>query len=104
MAVSQADVISRVVIGGIKSIQRGTANLPGASSTATVTISPVDMSKTELRYLSNSTQDANASGSGGGTTVGFCSITLSSPTTILVAGSTSSNGSRSVSWELTEYY
>ena len=102
MAVSQADVISRVVTGGIKSIQRGTANLPANSSSATVTIAPVDMSKTELRYLSNTTQ--SASGSGGSTDVGFCSINLSSPTTIFVAGNTSSNGNRSVSWELTEYY
>ncbi len=99
MAVSQADVISRVVAGSIKSIQRGTVNLPATSYSATVTIAPVDMGKTELRYLSNTTVSGDGQSLGG-----FCSITLSSPTTIAVAASTASNGNRSVSWELTEYF
>lgn len=78
--------------GGIKGIQRGTISLTGLSATATIT--SVDTTKTELRYL----------GSHGVTNaVDYASITLTNATTI-TANRSNVGGSSVVSWELTEYY
>lgn len=81
----------------IKSIQRGVFGIASGGSTASVTISAVNMAKTELRYLGDS--GANGSGYPIGTT-----LVLTNSTTLTA---TSSNGfaySHSISWELTEYY
>ena len=85
------------LFGGIKSIQRGTILITGVSTTAT--ISAVDTSKSELRYL-GSTYDG-----GGSPTINqsYVNLVLTNSTTI-TATKTSVGGVGTVSWELTERY
>ena len=77
----------------IKSIQRGTITITGTNTTATASITSVDTSKTELRYL-GVTETSSDSGA---------YLTLSSSTQITAtrAAPTASH-SVTVSWELTE--
>lgn len=84
-------------IGQIKSIQRGTISLTGATTSATATLSPsVDTAKTELRYcgVTASLSDYNAK------------IVLTDGSTITATkiDNSASNGSVVVSWEITERY
>ena len=85
------------LFGGIKSIQRGTIPITGVSTTAT--ISAVDTSKSELRYL-GSTYDG-----GGSPTINqsYVNLVLTNSTT-LTATKTAVAGAGTVSWELTERY
>ena len=81
----------------IKSIQRGHASISSGSSSTTVTISAVNMAKTELRYL----------GAGGANASGYpmnTFIYLTNSTTIQVALSDGLVYGHGLSWELTEYY
>lgn len=80
----------------IKSIQRGVINITVASATATIT--SVNTSKSELRYLGGDGRD-------GGAVPMVPRLVLTNSTTI-TATSLQSNGSLStnVSWELTEHF
>ena len=83
-------------VGGIKSIQRGTFTIAGASTTGTATITSVDTTKTKVRWLGNTAGDATV-------TNDMCYIVLTNATTITGTRS-GTTGSITVSWELTEYY
>ncbi len=78
---------------GIKSIQRGVASISGAAS-GTSTISSVDMTKTELRYLGFTTTGTDNQSSP--------KVALTNSTTI--TATIGVTGSASASWELTERY
>jgi hypothetical protein len=79
--------------GTIKSTQRGTIDMDnGTSKTATIT--SVDTSKTQLRWLGGT---AAASG----TFIGQ-QLVLTNSTTVTATAASASTGF--VSWELTEYY
>lgn len=78
----------------IKAIQRGTITLSGANLTATATITAVDTTKTELRYLGQ-TVSADVENVN-------CYIELTNSTTITATRNTGS-ATTIVSWELTEY-
>lgn len=88
--------ISQFGGGAIKSIQRGTINATAGGATAT--ISAVNTSKTELRFL------------GGGDYMGvtgypvFARVVLTNSTTVTATASNSNGGICTVSWELTEFY
>lgn len=75
-----------------KSIQRGVITV-GIGTTATATITAVDVTKTELRFLGGNTGGGNNSGN----------AVLTNSTTI-TADNTGGSGSPKVSWELTEFY
>lgn len=82
----------------IKSIQRGTITIPDyTASSASVTISAVNTSKAELRYLGGFGQTND------GTTIGL-RIALVNSTTIQANYSAGFGYYGTVSWELTEYY
>ena len=78
----------------IKSIQRGTIAITGTNTTATVSITSVDTSKTELRYL-GITEASTDSGA-------YIALTSSTQITATRAAPTASH-SVTVSWELTEW-
>jgi len=83
--------------GGIKSIQRGTISMSsGGSTSGTATITSVDTTKTELRYL-GANNDAVAD------TTALSRVVLTNATTI-TANRSSNSGTTVVSWELTEFY
>lgn len=73
--------------GGRKSIQRGVIALSAGTGTATIT--SVDTTKTELRFL----------GFSGGSLGAAAHAVLTNATTITATGNASS-----LSWELTEFY
>ena len=82
----------------IKSIQRGVFSIPNGTSTVSVTISAVHVSRSELRYLGGSGMDES------GAPVGSTMLSLTNSTTLT---SSSTNGyvyNHAISWELTEYY
>ena len=81
----------------IKSIQRGFVSIAQGSNSTTVTISAVNMAKTELRHLGHSGADAS-----GYPTNTY--IYLTNSTTIQVASSNGYVYGHVLSWELTEYY
>lgn len=84
--------------GGIKSIQRGSITLSGVAS-ATATISAVDTSKTELRFLGAKTKDDTVNPWGTST------VELTNSTTITARWDSAAFGNaNTVSWELTEFY
>ena len=94
---------SQFVGGGggatIKAIQRGTISLsmtPGVFTT-TATISAVDPTKTELRFLGGSGYDSSASVSL------VPRIVLTDSTTISVTSALTPGYAMAISWELTEY-
>ena len=78
---------------GIKSIQRGT----GVATTTSVTVSPVNLQKANLR-LTGYGKDS------GGIVQAVLYGILSDPTTITVNGNAAYTGGGGFSWELTEYY
>lgn len=82
----------------IKGIQRGTVTIGSGASSATVTITAVDVSKTELRNVGGSQSDST------GTISIFPRITLTNSTTITANSTfTVSAGTLIISWELTEF-
>ena len=84
--------------GGIKSVQRGTVSMGGVgSSSATVTVSAVNMQKAELRHLGQSSPSNN-------NLYDFARLSLINATTIQVNVSSANATAATVSWELTEYY
>lgn len=90
--------ISQFGSGGVKSIQRGVISVSSGSYSATATITAVDTSKTELRYLGGSGLDSNAYAA-------VPRVVLTNTTTI-TATMQYINGITAtiVSWELTEFY
>lgn len=91
--------ISQFGGGGIKSIQRGVITITSGNTTATATITAVDTSKTELRFLGGSGTD------GAGAVSNIPRVALTNSTTITATTGFATSGSGSfVSWELTEYY
>lgn len=80
----------------LNSIQRGTVAIASGASSATVTISAVDVAKTELRFL-------GGSGTSGTTTLRVPRIELTDSTTITVTILSSAASTLTISWELTEW-
>ena len=85
---------------GIKSIQRGTITISGSSATGTATITAVDTSKTELRYLGHSDTSSTAPA---GRDV-WCRIDLTNTTTVTATRANTGASQIIVSFEVTEYY
>lgn len=82
----------------IKSIQRGTITISGSAS-ATATITAVNTSKSELRFLGARTIDDTVNAWGTST------IELTNSTTITARWySAAFPNANNVSWELTEFY
>lgn len=81
----------------IKSIQRGTITITQPSTSATATITAVDVSKTQLRYLGGSRENVDSSISI------IPRIVLTNSTTITATSNVSPFSTLSLSWELTEY-
>ena len=79
----------------INSIQRGTISITGTNTSNTSTITSVDTTKTELRILGQS----NTTGS----VASMAYLVLANATTITATRISSSSGTTTVSWELTEY-
>lgn len=79
----------------VKSIQRGSISL-GAITTGTATITSVNTSKTELRYLGCKSNSANSDG--------LAYIELTNSTTITATKVSASSTSSVVTWELTERF
>jgi hypothetical protein len=84
--------LSQFSSGAVKSIQRGTLSI-SSSTTGTATISSVNTSKTELRYLGISSGSAGSD---------VTRIVLTNATTITATCGSSITGT--VSWELTEFF
>ena len=80
----------------LNSIQRGTVAIASGASSATVTISTVDVAKTELRFL-------GGSGVSGTTTLEVPRIELTDSTTITVTIPSTAASTLTISWELTEW-
>lgn len=80
--------------GIIKSIQRGTTSITAGNSSATSTISAVDTSKAELRYLGRVVTSTGGDVSG--------RLVLTNSTTI-TATREGTIGTTSLSWEVTEF-
>ena len=81
----------------IKDIQRGTISITAGNVTATATITAVDVTKTELRYLGFWTNSATV------LTGIFANIVLTNSTTITATRNGAAAGDAIVSWELTEW-
>ena len=87
--------------GSIKSIQRGYNNAGAANVNMVITISPVDVTKTELRLLGQTAADNSL------TTLQMGlhgHIRLDTGTIIYASRYYAGNGNWELSWELTEYY
>ena len=80
----------------LNSIQRGTVAIASGASSATVTISAVDVAKTELRFL-------GGSGVRGTKTLEVPRIKLTDSTTITVTIPSTAASTLTISWELTEW-
>ena len=82
----------------IKSIQRGTVAIDSGAISGSVTISPVNTAKAELRFLGGTAQDQR-------TGYYFVSpkISLTNSTTVSASFGANANYGQ-ISWELTEYY
>ena len=81
----------------IKAIQRGVVSITGTNTSATATITSVNTSKTELRWLGSQGAIAQSQGI-------TANIVLSNATTITATrGDGTSGTALNVSWELTEY-
>ena len=81
----------------IKSIQRGTTSLINGSTSAGLSISPVNPSKTELRLLGQTNDSIDY------TSQNHIFIYLSSTNSIQITR-WAGNGNTYLSWELTEFY
>lgn len=86
-------------VGGIKSIQRGTIAVPGGAMSQTATISSVNTSKSELRFLGSSVNAATLDPRA------LVYIELTNSTTIRASrgASVAPNVQTTVAWELTEF-
>ena len=80
----------------LNSIQRGTVAIASGASSATATISAVNVAKTELRFL-------GGSGTSGGSIMGTPRIELTDSTTITVTIPSTADLTLTISWELTEW-
>lgn len=80
----------------LNSIQRGTVAIASGASSATVTISAVDVAKTELRFL-------GGSGVSETTTLEVPRIELTDSTKITVTVLSTAASTLTISWELTEW-
>ena len=89
-----ASFYDMVASAGVKSVQRGTITLTG-SQQGTATITAVDVSKAELRFLGCTGDQASAASD-------TVYLVLTNTTTI-TATRASSTGTATVSWELTEH-
>jgi hypothetical protein len=78
----------------IKSIQRGIIGIPNGSTSATATITSVNTSKTELRYLGYNYASTNIQSA----------LTLTNSTTVTASLPSNAAATFNVYWELTEYY
>ncbi len=81
----------------LKAIQRGTVSIASGTQSGTVTITPVDVTKSELRYLGGN--GLNSSGS----VMYIPRLVLTDSTTITATLGTNSSGTTVVLWELTEW-
>lgn len=90
--------ISQFGSGGVKSIQRGVISVSSGSYSATATITAVDTSKTELRFLGGYGLDVGAYTNI--PRIALTNTTTITATTVLASGATPAM----VSWELTEFY
>ena len=91
-----ADAANWKITGNaIKSIQRGVI-LMSLSNTTDVTITAVNVAKTELRFLGST--------AGAGTTDYLAYVKLTSSTTVTAQKGFNNSSNTSVSWELTERY
>lgn len=79
----------------IKSIQRGELIIANSATSGTATISAVNTSKSELRYLGGLVNNGGAGG---------VRITLTNSTTITAVAIFSASSNTPISWELTEYH
>ena len=82
----------------IRSIQRGSISIPSGGLEASVTISGVNMSKTELRHTGG-----GGSNSATGYSLNFA-LELINSTTIKATSTGGFTNGGFASWELTEYY
>lgn len=91
--------ISQFGSGGVKSIQRGVISIASSAYSGTATITAVDTSKTELRFLGGSALDPAA-------VQQTARIVLTNSTTITatVLSAVYPGQTGYVSWELTEFY
>ena len=87
--------LSQFFGGGIKSVQRGFYN-GGSATNATITISPVNTSKSFCSLLSY--------GSIGGGVFNAASMTLVNSSTIEFAAHTGALHNSKISWEVIEFY
>lgn len=87
-----AEVLAAINGKGIKSIQRGVINMAG-STTATVTITAVDMSKAELRVTGYRVSGFDM----------FPTVVLTATNTITATRGNSTTANSYVAWELTEW-
>ena len=81
----------------IKSVQRGTINIPNGGAIGTATVSAVNPAKTEFRF------HGGAGRSSGGAVL-IPTITLTNSTTVTANAGGVAAGSLGVNWELTEYH
>lgn len=81
----------------IKAIQRGVISISTGDTSATATITAVDMAKTELRFLGGSGFDASV------TIAAVPRVVLTNTTTVTATLNTNAGAILNVSWELTEY-
>jgi hypothetical protein len=82
----------------INSTQRGVISLAGSTSSGTATISSVNTSKTQLRFLGfSSTAGSSATGRM------FPKIELTNSTTVTATRGAAIADDCSISWELTEW-
>lgn len=91
--------LSQFFGGSIKSIQRGTITLTSAAS-ATATITSVDTSKSELRFLG---ETMNAAASTSALATNMARLALTNSTTITATRVSVAADTTIVSWELTEW-
>lgn len=81
----------------IKGIQRGTIAIGGSATSGTATITAVDTTKTEIRFLGGNGFDS-------GSSLRIPRLSLTNSTTITATmGATNGPGATTVAWELTEY-
>lgn len=83
----------------IKSIQRGTISMTGSATSGTATITSVDTTKSELRFMGSSNTDTITD------TTAISRVVLTNATTVTANRSgTSPTGTTVVGFEVTEWY
>lgn len=86
--------------GSIKSIQRGTITIAISTASQTATISSVDTSKSELRFLGETVDGSPAVGA---LANALSRVVLTNSTTITATRGAAATVNTVVSWELTEW-